>query len=264
MASYNVKYNRDDSIIRHIIIGLLADLNNKVWIKRQLDKATRAIVDIPFYYSVTGDDEFLRDKFLFAIPTGAACTPDPAYADGNYDAIPRGVVNLNSFTVDSGKLVNKRTRGEYGKLDTQGVLNAYSAEFEMIPITMSMDVEILISSMLDGFKVTENLVKKLYKSNFFNVEVGHLDEGTYRLPSYYSLPEDYDIQKPIDFTFEDKEKYKISLSIEVNSYIPVFEFETELSSAKRIYTFKNNTLNATSPPQPHVTNDVDDIVEGNI
>ena len=119
MASYNVKYNRDDSVIRHIIIGLLADLNNKVWIKRQIDKETRAIVDIPFYYSVTGDDEFLRDKFLFAIPTGVGCTPDPAYADGNYDAVPRGIVNLNSFTVDSGKLVNKRTRGEYGKLDSE-------------------------------------------------------------------------------------------------------------------------------------------------
>ena len=30
MATYNLKYNKDDSVIRHIIIGLLADLNSKL------------------------------------------------------------------------------------------------------------------------------------------------------------------------------------------------------------------------------------------
>ena len=65
MASYNLKYNSDDSVIRHLIIGFLADLNNKVYFHRQISNDERVRVDVPFYYSITGDDQFLRDQFLF-------------------------------------------------------------------------------------------------------------------------------------------------------------------------------------------------------
>jgi hypothetical protein len=223
MASYNLKFNSDDSVFRHIIIGLLADLNNKLVIYRQIDNNTRAQIDVPFYYSITGDDQFLRDQFLFTTASGPNCYPDAGFADGNYDVVPRGIVNLNSIAVDSAKLVNKRTVGNYTRMDENGAMQGYVAEFEMIPLNINMDVEILVSSTLDAFKITESIVKTLYKSNYFNVEVGHLDEGTYRLSSYYALPEDYDIQKPLEFTFEDKDKYKIVFPIEVNTFLPSFD-----------------------------------------
>lgn len=235
MASYNLKYNSDDSVIRHIIIGLLADLNNKVFFYRQIDADNRIAVDVPFYYSITGDDQFLRDNFLFSTPSGPDCHPDSQFADGNYDVVPRGVVNMSSMSIDTGKLVNKRNLGSYTKMNTEGAMEGYSAEFEMIPITLNVDVEILVSSTLDSFKITEALIKRLYKSNFFNVEVGHLNEATYRLTSYYAMPDDFDIQRPIEFTFEDKDKYKISFPIEINSFIPTFEWDTERHVGNRMY-----------------------------
>jgi hypothetical protein len=222
MATYNLKYNSDDAIIRHIIIGLLADLNNKVWFQRQVDKDTRKDIDVPFYYSITGDDQFLRDNFLFTTPTGEDCYPDPGFADGNYDVVPRGVARISSISIDSSKLVNRRIMGEYTRLDQEGSLQSYSSEFEMIPITLNFDIEVLVSSTLDALKITEMIIKRLYKSNYFNVEVGHLDEGTYRLASYYALPDDYTVESPIDFGFDDKDKYNITFPIEVNSFIPSF------------------------------------------
>ena len=30
MASYNLRFNKDDSVVRHVIVGLLADLNSKL------------------------------------------------------------------------------------------------------------------------------------------------------------------------------------------------------------------------------------------
>jgi len=222
MASYNLKYNSDDSIIRHLIIGLLSDLNNKIWFQRQVSADSRVDIDVPFYYSITGDDQFLRDNFLFTTPSGEDCYPDPGFADGNYDVVPRGVASLTGISIDSSKLVNKRIMGNYTRLDAEGSMQAFSSEFEMIPITLTLDVEVLVSSMLDSLKVSEMIIKRLYKSNYFNVEVGHLDEGTYRLSSYYSLPDDYTVENPIDFSFDDKEKYKINFPIEVNSFIPSF------------------------------------------
>jgi len=223
MASYNLKFNSDDSVFRHVIIGLLADLNNKLHFYRQMDNDTRTIIDVPFYYSITGDDQFLRDQFLFVTPSGPNCYPDAGFADGNYDVIPRGLVNLTSMSVDSGKLVNKRTVGNYTRMDENGAMQGYVSEFEMIPINLSVDVEILVSSTLDAFKVTEAIIKTLYKSNYFNVEVGNLNEGTYRLSSYYAMPDDYGNERPLEFTFEDKDKYKIVFPIEVNTFLPNFD-----------------------------------------
>lgn len=267
MASYNLKFNSDDSVLRHIIIGFLADLNNKVYFHRQLSNDERVLVDVPFYYSITGDDQFLRDQFLFTTASGPDCHPDRGFADGNYDAVPRGVANLTSMSIDSAKLVNKRTVGSYTKMNPEGAMEGYTAEFDMIPINMGFDIEILVSSVLDSFKITESIVKRLYKSNYFNVEVGHLEEGTYRIASYYAFPEDYTQERPLGFTFEDKEQYKITFPIEVNSFIPAFNLgneesfgisreSTERHVANRMFAIKSNVIN-TNSSQSNVR-DIDD------
>ena len=84
MATYNVKWNKDDSVVRQIIIGLLADLNNKIYFYRQLgnggteiqpdgtvvQQPGRVEVDVPFYYAIAGDEDFLKDNFLFLTKDG--------------------------------------------------------------------------------------------------------------------------------------------------------------------------------------------------
>lgn len=254
MASYNLKFNSDDSVIRHIIVGLLADLNNKLFFYRQISNNQRVAIDIPFYYAITGDDQFLRDNFLFSTPSGPDCHPDESFADGNYDVVPRGVVNLSSFSIDSGSLVNKRNMGEYTKMNSNGAMEGYTSEFEAIPITVNIDVEILVSSMLDALKISEAMVKKLYKSNQYSVEVGHLSEATYRLPAYYQFPEDLEIQRPIDFTFEDKDKYKIAFGLEIKSFLPSFEWDTEMHAGNRMFEIN---LNLTPTLNPNVNEVVD-------
>lgn len=257
MASYNLKFNSDDSVIRHIIVGLLADLNNKLFFYRQISNTERVAIDIPFYYAITGDDQFLRDNFLFSTASGPDCHPDAAFADGNYDVIPRGVVNLSSFTIDSGSLVNKRNMGEYTKMNSNGAMEGYTSEFEAIPITVNIDVEILVSSMLDSLKISEAMVKKLYKSNQYSIEVGHLNEATYRLPAYYQFPEDLEIQKPIDFTFEDKDKYKIAFALEIKSFLPSFEWDTEMHIGNRMFEINSN-LTPTLDPK------INEVIDKNI
>lgn len=240
MATYNLKFNKDDSVIRHLIVGLLADLNKKVSFYRQVDADTRSQIDVPFYYSITGDENFLKDNFLFSTANGFECSPTPATADGNYDVVPRGVVNLTSMTVDPSRLVNKRNIGEYSKMNNQGVLEGYRAEFEMIPMSFSVDIEILVSSLLDIFKCTEQLIKELYKSNNYNVEVGHLDEGLYRIAAYYALPDDFGKENPIEYSFDDKGNYKITFSIEINSSMPAIDFGTERHVGNRMFQLKHN------------------------
>jgi len=227
MATYNLKFNKDDSVIRHVVVGLLADLNSKLSFWRQISNDERVVVDVPFFYAVSGDENFLKDAFLFSNVNGPGCDPDGQYADGNYDKVPRGIVNLTSFAVDPAKLVNKRNMGQYSMMNEEGLMEGYVAEFEMIPCVIGVDVEILVSSQLDLFKVTEAIVKKMYKANFYNVDAGHLEEGTYRISSEYMMPDDYTQEKPVEYSFDDKANHKITFSLEINSFIPSFDFEED-------------------------------------
>ena len=49
------------------------------------------------------------------------------------------------------------------------------------------------------------------------------------------MPYDFDIQRPLEFTFEDKDKYKITFPIEINSFLPAFEWDTERHAGNRMY-----------------------------
>tara|TARA_B110000908_G_C10263143_1_gene460924 strand:+ start:3037 stop:4116 length:1080 start_codon:yes stop_codon:yes gene_type:complete len=228
MATYNLKYNKDDSVIRHIIIGLLADLNSKLSFWRQVSNDERAIIDVPFFYAVAGDENFVKDNFLFSNVNGEGCDPDGAFANGNYDKVPRGIVNLTSFSVDPGKLVNKRNLGNYTMMNNEGLMEGYVAEFEMIPCVIGVDIEVLVSSQLDMFKVTESIIKNMYKANFFHVDAGHMEDGMYRISSEYMMPDDYSQERPIEYGFDDKENHKITFSLEISTFIPSFDFEDDI------------------------------------
>lgn len=251
MATYNLKFNKDDSVVRHLIVGLLADLNSKLSFHRQLSNDNRVEVDVPFYYSITGDENFLRDNFLFSTAQGINCLPDADKADGNYDQVPRGVLNITSLNVDPSKLVNKRNMGQYAKLDENGIMDSYVAEFDMVPIVLGVDVTIVLSSQLDLFKVTEAIIKKMYRSNYYNVEVGHLEEGLYRISSEYAVPDDYSMERPVEFGFGEKEDFRITFALEINSFIPTFDFTTERHAGNRMYvigSFNNDPIKGTSDP----------------
>jgi hypothetical protein len=228
MATYNLKFNKDDSVIRHVIVGLLADLNDKLSFYRQISNDERAEIDVPFFYAVSGDENFMKDSFLFSSVNGESCDPNGDFADGNYDKVPRGIVNLTSFAVDPSKLVNKRNMGHYMMMNEDGLMEGYVAEFEMIPCIIGVDVEILVSSQLDLFKVTESIVKKMYKANFYHVDAGHLEEGTYRITSEYMMPDDYTQDRPVEYSFDDKQNHKVSFSLEINAFIPSFDFEEDV------------------------------------
>jgi hypothetical protein len=262
MATYNLKFNKDDSVIRHLVVGLLADLNSKLSFWRQVSNDERVVVDVPFFYSVTGDENFLKDAFLFSNVNGLSCDPDGQFADGNYDKVPRGIVNLTSFNVDPSKLINKRNLGQYSMMNERGLMEGFVAEFEMIPVVLGVDVEILVSSQLDLFKVTEAIVKKMYKANFYHVDAGHLEDGTYRISSEYMMPDDYTQERPVEYSFDDKENHKVTFSLEVNSFIPSFDFEediyqkfTRTSFANGItgnYGDPNGFLDPTVPPSIYI------------
>ena len=234
-GSYNIKFNRDDSDIRHILLGLSADLNNKLFLMNQTSNETRVKIDIPFYYSFSGDEDMLYDHFLL----DDDIDPERMKALANYDVVPRGLISADTITVDSSALVNKFMMGQYSKL-VDGQMKTYTAQFQYIPIYMSITGKIWVDTQLDLFRVTEKIIKKLYKNNKYSVDVGHIEEGTYRVACDYKMPEDYEMERPIDYSFDDDKRKSVNFSIDLKAFLPVFETQNEIFAGNRMGVIESN------------------------
>jgi hypothetical protein len=210
MSAYNQEFNKDNVILRYVIVGLLAELRNKIYFYNQVDEDVVSKVNVPFYYSVTGNERFLLDAFLF----GAT---ENGEAVGDYEVVPRGVLQLSSLAIDSGSQTNKFIRGEFVR-EVYGKLRTFSLETNFLPLNMTFGVTVVCSNNLEMLKVTESILSKLYKTTTYSVDL-----GMFRVQASMAVPEDYNQDKLFEFTISDKKEFNVTFDIEVKSFVPVFE-----------------------------------------
>ena len=211
MSDYNQKYNKDDVFIRSMIVCLLAEMNKKLYIYNRLDDGSVQKVDIPCLYSITGGERFLKDEFYYdALQQGKAI--------GDYEHVPRCMVNLTSFGVNQAEQTNKYNRTKIVR-ESQGVLRTLYMNVEWIPVTLSFDCRVICANNIELFKVTEAVVSKIYKNNnYFKV-----DFGMFNVDACLSVPPDYNHELPQEFGLNEKKEFSTSFSVEMKSFIPAFE-----------------------------------------
>ena len=211
MSDYNQKYNKDDVFIRNMIVCLLAEMNKKMYIYNRLDDGSVQKVDIPCLYSITGGERFLKDEFYYdALKQGRAY--------GDYERVPRCMVNLSSFSVNTAEQTNKYNRTKIVR-ESQGVLRTLYLNVEWIPVILSFDCKVICANNIELLKVTEAIVSKIYKNpNFFKV-----DFGMFNVDACLSVPADYNHTLPQEFGLNEKKEFSTEFSVEMKSFLPAFE-----------------------------------------
>jgi hypothetical protein len=216
MGAYNIENNKDNTILRYVIVATLAELRKKIFFYNKISQDTLKRIEVPFYYSVTGSERFLLDNFLYdAIDDGKAV--------GNYEVVPRGVLQLESLSINSGSQTNKFVKGEFVR-EVNGVLKTFSLDTNFLPLSMSFGVTIVCSNNIEMLKVTESILSKLYKTTSYNVDL-----GMFRVQAGMVIPEDFSQDKLFEFSFNDKKEFNVTFTLEVESFIPVFEHGILLS-----------------------------------
>jgi hypothetical protein len=214
---YDLEFNKDDVVLRNIIVGVLATLNNKMWWYQQVSETEKQKVHVPFYFSTTGDERFLMDMFMNTVSSGGT---DSKSAESVYNQLPRAVLQLDGVSIDAGSLTNKYVRAFYQRVQTDGTLKTFNSEVFMIPLKLSFTVDLYVDSNLDVFKGIQRTLEIFYKNNVFQIDI----DGT-RIPAVAQLPEDFAKERPIEFSFGDKKEWKINYSVEVQTFMPVFKNE---------------------------------------
>jgi len=237
MSAYNQEFNKDNTILRYITVATLAELRNKVFYYNQTEEDLVTKIPVPFYYSITGNERFLADNFLYdAVADGKAI--------GDYEAVPRGILQLNSLAIDSGSQTNKFTRGEFVH-EVEGQLKTFALNTNFLPLTMTFGVTVVCSNNLEMLKVTESIMTKLYKTTMYSVDL-----GMFRVEASMAVPEDYSQDRLFEFGLNDKKEFNVTFDLEVKSFMPVFEngiLLTEVSEMAKQSTGQGIGLFRTGP-----------------
>lgn len=211
--AFNEKYNTDDVLYRNIIIGLLNLLNRNIVIQQAISADEIQDVSVPFFPPMYGDERFLQDFYML---NGVDCD-GPKYAEGNIDPVPRGIVSLSSMTINSSALTSKFVRGTFNQ-EVDGTIKAYSAFLNPIPLLLNFDVEIICGTLLEAMKIIQQTIDTFYKVAIFAVDFKGL-----RVPCQVGFSQDYNIEKPVTFSFGEDNQIKVKFVLEMESYQPVFD-----------------------------------------
>lgn len=231
MSVYNTKYNYHDSNIRNILVTIAAEFSNRVTYDLYKDDNVYDVISVPFYNSFTGTEDFLKDEFMVndATPNFNGET----LVDGLYTVVPRGILTYTGLEIDSGSLVNRYIRTQIPKKVDATTYKMYSYETMILPINMTFDVTVICSSWIEMLKILEfGLLKNFYKSTPF-----YVDYGGYRVRGYINIPEGIQAEKIFEFGFSDKKTFDITFSVDVNTYLPMFDENTEMFLGSRIKSF---------------------------
>lgn len=224
MASkYLHKFNTDNVHARAVIVGLVNLLNSKIQYDNIYSDTEFSTVTVPFYYNFGGDERFLQDYFL---EWNDCITPQ--MADGNVDPIPRGIVTLESSTINTNQLTNRFVRANYVKQVGNEVLS-YNSFLNSIPLTMNFAVVIAADTALDAFKIQQSVLEIFYKTQVFSVEF----KG-FRVPCQVGFPEDQGIEKTFEFTYQGETDIRFNVALQLDTYFPVTDKTTERFNGNRM------------------------------
>lgn len=208
MSVYNNEYNKDNVVLRYIIVSLTAELRDKIYYYDRISEDESVKHNVPFIYSISGDERFLADNFVYD-------NLNEGKAIGDYEVVPRGMVQLDNLSIDSSSITNKFVRSELVK-EIDGKLKTVTVNVAYLPINMTFNTTVICSNNLEMLKLTESVMSKLYKATLFQVDL-----GMFRVQASMQVPEDYAQERLFEFELNDKKEFNVTFPIEVKSFLPV-------------------------------------------
>ena len=209
MIMIGEKFNMDEVFLRDLTICVLDTLECRVkWINRFTSGDVE--VNVPFYYSLTGDDRFLLDAFTDDIVS------QNRFVELNTDQIPRGHVTLTSWVIRSDEFRNPNIwlrNVIEDNVEVKRTLNKLRA----IPITATYDLQILLKSEVDVFKCSQAIMNTLWLYKYMYFEHNYMN-----IDAIMMQPDNTGIEIVREKNLKSDNTIKITASLEVQTFYPAF------------------------------------------
>ncbi|MFA5153548.1 MAG: hypothetical protein WC554_13375 [Clostridia bacterium] len=213
------KYNNENIFIRSIIAGLLNVLNNGITFEQAWSNDDIETINVPWYYNQSGDERFMQDFFTHY----GDCVP-PRQVDGNFDMIPRGVITYTGAQIGAQRITSRYVQGTYLK-EVNGQLQTYRSFLYSIPLDITIPCEMWIDNFTNALKIEQGIREAFYKTKTFYTYFRGM-----RVGSTVGFPEDIPLEKNIAYSFDPENKIKLTFTLEIETYQPVFDPTTEVNA----------------------------------
>lgn len=197
------RFNFEDVFFRDLTVCVLDTLEGQVKWTNRFSSGDR-FVQVPFYYSLTGDERFLLDSFSDDIVS------ENRFIELNTDIIPRGHLTMTGFNIKSDEFANPNVWLRM-VVENEIEIRKVLAKVRAVPITVNYDLEILLSSEIDTFKCSQAILNTLwlykfmyFEHNFMNIDAVILmpDSNTITMSREKNMSSDNNITLKASFTVE--------------------------------------------------------------
>lgn len=221
--------NVQDLFLSVLIKGLIYNLNGDIKIRNK---------PVPHYIMHTGDDRM----FLEARGYNASIEPliISNEKDTLYSITPKCIINPSGVDLDTAQLTSPYSIGglQYHVADGENAgLYMLKGEFRRMPLKMNFDLKYYVDSYTDMLELIQHVMANLaFIRTYDIVYMGQKIKCSYKIPDSFSEEHTMDI----DGSLSDSREHTLSLSIEVESNIPIFNNRTIMPAANIIMNTEAN------------------------
>jgi hypothetical protein len=227
--------NYDDVFLRNVIVGYLGFLNERFfWYNKTSEGPVK--VQLPFYYSLTGDNRYLNDAFLDDTPG--------TRIEGNTDQIPRGVISLASWAVKNDEFTNPNVWLNLNQ-EIDGELQQIVTQTKAVPIKLTFELTTVCDSELDIMKGWQTYMQNKYQYRYFTFAYKRLP-----LNAVFNFGGDTENSTVREVKFGDLSTYQTKYTIEVHTFFPIFDLEQTFLANKAVQWILRIWQNTNNPNTP--------------
>jgi len=223
------RFNYEDCFYRDLTVCVLDTLEGEIrWVNR-FSSGDRE-VNVPFYYSMTGDERFLLDSFNDDIVS------NNRFVDVNTDIIPRGHITLTGFDIRSDEFANPNVWLKM-VVENKEEIRKMITKVRAIPVSAKYELQILLSSEIDVFKCSQAIMDTLWLYRFMYFEYNFMN-----IDAVILMPDANQIEISREKSLSSENTIKLSMSFEVQTYYPAFR-KPQFSFSEDSFTNSINNLN---------------------
>lgn len=214
-------YNRDDRFFSVLIKGMLSWLNSHIVMYNK---------SINHFIYNTGSTYFYIESNGYEFSWNETTGEDMIYMH-----LPRCIVEIDNFQVDTQELSQPYSRGIYERR-SNNLINSYYAEIARIPINMNINLKYVLNNFNESIILLQELIEKILFQKYFKITyLGQIIQCSIELPDNFNI----EINK-IDMESNETNQKNINLSIIVKTNYPVINERSEIRADKIINTFRSN------------------------
>jgi hypothetical protein len=227
------KFNFDDVYFRDLTVCLLDLLEGKLkWVNRFSDGDRQ--VEVPMYYSLTGDERYLLDSFSDDVVS------NNRLVEINTDIIPRGHITLKSWQIKSDDFTNPNVWLKT-IVENESEIKTMLSKVRAIPIQATYDLSIKVKSEIDVFKCSQAIMNTLWLYRYMYFEYNFMN-----IDALVIVPDTEQVIISRDKNLTSDNTIKIDISLEVHSYYPAFMEKLEDYNSAVLSKWRGNLYTAVS------------------